>query len=129
MSFDVLVLLQPTQPLRTAIDIDEAIKSFFDHQCQPVVSVCEVDDNPLLMRHIKNGKLKSLLNMSSTCRRQDMPRYYKVNGCIYINEVNSINENTSFNDNTIPFIMEQQHSVDIDEEKDILMAEYYLSFL
>ncbi len=125
--FDVLVLLQPTQPLRTKEDVDGAIEHFFQHKCKPLLSVSEVDDHPLLIRSIENGILRPLLNMSSTCRRQDMPKFYRVNGCIYINLVNELTEQTSFNDNEIPYIMDRTHSVDIDEISDLCMAEYYLN--
>jgi len=124
--YDTMILLQPTQPLRTSLDIDEAIEAYFDNGCKPLVSVSEVDDHPLLIRSIQDGILSNLLNVSSTCRRQDMPQYYRVNGCIYINEVNEIDENTSFNDNRIPFVMQKGHSVDIDALSDLALAEYYL---
>lgn len=127
-NFDTFVLLQPTQPLRTVEDIDGAIEKYMKNNCIPLVSVSPVDDHPLLIRTISEGKLKSLLGVSSTCRRQDMDQYYRVNGCIYINEVNQIDINTSFNDNIIPYIMAKDHSVDIDEYLDLAMAEYYLTF-
>ena len=125
-AYDTMILLQPTQPLRTSQDIDEAIEKFFDSGCKPLVSVSEVDDHPLLIRSIQNGMLRNLLNVASTCRRQDMPQFYRVNGCIYINEVDEIDENTSFNDNCIPYVMSKDHSVDIDELSDLALAEYYL---
>ena len=115
MVFDDLVLLQPTQPLRTAEDIDRAIEKYFENGCKDLASVSEVDDNPILIRFIKNDELIPILNMSSTCRRQDMPKYYRVNGCIYINNIRNLNENTSFNDNIIPYIMKKEHSIDIDD--------------
>lgn len=125
--YDVLVLLQPTQPLRTNNDIDEALEVYYKNKEEGLVSVSFVDDSPLLIRSISNeGKLLNLLSQNSTCRRQDMPEYYKVNGCIYINKIDEINENTSFNDNKVPFIMMKEHSVDIDELSDLWMAEYYL---
>ena len=127
--FDTLVLLQPTQPLRTTEDIDEAIERYMEFGCKPLVSVSEVNDHPILVRTISGNKLAPLLNVSSTCRRQDMPLYYCVNGCIYINEINQINETTSFNDNIIPFVMKKSHSVDIDELSDLVIAEYYLQVL
>ncbi|MCR5609704.1 MAG: acylneuraminate cytidylyltransferase family protein [Lachnospiraceae bacterium] len=102
--FDIVVLLQPTQPLRTAKDIDNAIIHFKNNNYISLVSVSEVDDHPILIRSIENGRLKKLLNCSSTCRRQDMPRYYKVNGCIYINNIDEIDENTSLNDKLVPLI-------------------------
>ena len=125
-NFSILVLLQPTEPLRTTEDIDAAIEKFFKHDCSPLVSVSEVDDHPLLIRTIEKERLRTLIDMPSTCRRQDMPKYYRVNGCIYINRIEDIDESTSFNDNSIPFIMKKSHSVDIDELKDLALAEYYL---
>ena len=126
MVFDDLVLLQPTQPLRTAEDIDRAIEKYFENGCKDLASVSEVDDNPILIRFIKNDELIPILNMSSTCRRQDMPKYYRVNGCIYINNIRNLNENTSFNDNIIPYIMKKEHSIDIDDYFDLEVAGLYL---
>lgn len=124
--FDVLILLQPTEPLRTTGDIDGAIDKYFECNCSPLVSVSEVDDHPILIRSIEKNQLKPLLNVSSTCRRQDMPDYYRVNGCIYINAISELNKGTSFNDNIVPYIMERSHSVDIDELKDLALARYYI---
>ncbi len=55
-----------------------------------------------------------------------MPPVYRVNGSIYINTVSSLNENTSFNDNVCPYIMEDSHSVDIDDYLDLEIAKYYM---
>ncbi len=125
--YDTLLLLQPTQPLRTCEDIDGAIELFFARKMMGVVSVSLVDDHPLLIRSIdKNGKLTSLLNCTSTCRRQDMSEFYRVNGCIYINSIYELSDQTSFNDNPIGYIMKRSHSIDIDEMKDLYLAEYYI---
>ena len=124
--YDVLVLLQPTQPLRTSTDIDHAIERYFEMGCKSLVSVSPVDDHPLLIRSIERDVLVPLLKRPSTCRRQDMPPYYRINGCIYINEVGQIDENTSFNDNIVPFVMGKEHSIDIDESSDLVMARYYI---
>lgn len=126
-NYDTLVLLQPTQPLRTVDDIDKAIELYYENGENGLVSISHVDDSPLLIRSINDdGKLVNLLSQNSTCRRQDMPDYYKVNGCIYINKIDELNENTSFNDNKVPFIMDKEHSIDIDEMSDLWMAECYL---
>lgn len=126
-NFDTIVLLQPTQPLRTWMDIDGAIEKYDKCGSVALASVSAVDDHPILIRAIKDDQLSPLLNVSSTCRRQDMPAFYRINGCIYINEVSEINEDTSFNDNKIPYIMDKSHSVDIDEMLDVTIAEYYLN--
>lgn len=125
--FDVLILLQPTQPLRTSNDIDCAIEMFFEKKMQGLVSVSPVTDHPLLIRTFgAEGNLVPLLEGSSTCRRQDMENYYKVNGCIYINQISTLTKHTSFNDNPVGYVMDIAHSVDIDNMEDLHLAEYYL---
>ena len=130
-TFDSLVLLQPTSPLRTAEDIDGAIEKFYAGGRQAVVSVSPVEDHPVLVRTIEQTpdgeRLKPLLAGSSTVRRQDMPAFYRVNGCIYINAMEELNPETSFNDNPTPWVMEKSHSVDIDEPADLALAEYLLN--
>lgn len=125
--YDILLLLQPTAPLRTGDDIDRALLMFKDKEYRSLLSISEVKDHPVLMREYKaDGTMLKLLNSTSTIRRQDMNKVYRVNGCIYINLINDITKQTSFNDNCIGFKMDQSHSVDIDEYSDIALAEYYL---
>lgn len=126
-TYDALLLLQPTQPLRTSQDVDSAIEAYFEKGEEDLVSVSLVSDHPIFVRTIdENGTMHKLLDCSSTCRRQDMPPFYRVNGCIYINNLEKLNEKTSFGDNPIPFVMERSHSVDIDDLADFYLAEYYL---
>lgn len=128
--WDSLVLLQPTQPLRTAEDVDGAIEYYYSHGEKSLVSIAEVDEHPILMRTLDNEEtMKKLLDIPSTVRRQDMEKVYRVNGAIYINKISQITCETSFNDNEIGYIMEKSHSVDIDELSDFAMAEYYLSHM
>ena len=125
--FDIFVLLQPTSPLRTVGDLDGALEKFIDNGEKSLVAVSLVSDNPILMRTINaDGTMERLLDVKSTVRRQDMKTYYRVNGSIYINKVSEINENTSLNDNEIPYIVKPENAVDIDEKKDLVLAEWYL---
>ena len=126
--FDILVLLQPTSPLRNTEDIDKAIKTFEENDELPLVSISEVNDNPILIRTLgNNGHLNKLLETNSDVRRQDMKKYYRVNGSIYINRISDLSENSSLNDNSVPYIIPSCRSVDIDEMKDLVVAEYYLT--
>lgn len=126
--FDILILLQPTSPLRSVVDIDGALEEFSKKSYKSLVSISEVNDNPILIRTInENGNLQKLLNTDSTIRRQDMKKYYRVNGSIYINLIKEVDINTSFNDNIIPFVVPQERAIDIDEMKDLAAAEYYIT--
>lgn len=122
-NFDTVVLLQPTSPLRTTDEIDVAIDVFFQNEMKGVVSVNVAKVSPFLLRTIKGSQLQRIISENSTIRRQDMPTYYEVNGAIYINAISDITESLSFNDNPIPYIMNREHSVDIDTWDDLDEAE------
>lgn len=126
-SYDVHVLLQPTQPLRTSEDVDKAIEAYFANGEEDLISVSPVSEHPVLMRTIgEDGRLRPLLDRAITIRRQDMPPYYRLDGCIYINSMERLDENTNFAANSVPYVMPPERAVDIDELLDLQVAEYYL---
>ena len=126
-TYAAFVLLQPTQPLRTSEDVDAAIETYFEKGEQNLISVCPVSEHPQLIRSIdKDGKMERIFTSTAT-RRQDMPTFYRVNGCIYINNMEIFDEVNGMRDYSVPFIMERSHSVDIDDLADFYLAEYYLS--
>lgn len=127
-AFDYVVLLQPTQPLRKSIHIKEAIEKIIDKKWPSLVSVSKVKEHPILMREINEDEsLSNLLNIGSTVRRQEFKEYYKVNGAIYINEINNLSPNTSLNDNRYSYIMDEKYDVDIDEMIDLKIFEMLLN--
>lgn len=116
--FDVLLLLQPTSPLRNATHIKEAYELFLSCNCQSLTSVCKVNEHPLFMRTLQKSALSPLLEVSSSVRRQDLPPYYRLNGAIYLNLISELSLQTSFNDNAIGYVMSREDSLDIDREED-----------
>ena len=124
-NYDYVILLQPTQPIRTPQQLEEALTLLIDNNQSSLVSVCPVEEHPILMRTIdKQGHLNSLLKINSTVRRQDFPAVYKVNGSIYINKIDEhFNKDTSLNDNILPYIMDRSFSIDIDSLSDLKKAE------
>ena len=102
---------------------------FFKNNQESLVSVNQIDISPILVRTIEDGKLHSILNQNSTVRRQDMDFYYKINGAIYINRIDEVDENLSFNDNAIPYIMDDTYSIDIDTIEDLQLARQKLKNL
>ncbi|SES96042.1 N-acylneuraminate cytidylyltransferase [Methanococcoides vulcani] len=127
-SVDVVALLQPTSPLRTADDIDDAIELFLKSECESLISVCEAGHPPFWHSKIEEGYLKPIfdekyLNM----RRQDLPKTYLPNGAIYLSTPKNLKKYRSFYcPKTIPYIMPIQRSIDIDTEIDFITAEILL---
>lgn len=126
--YDYLVLLQNTVPLRKGWQVDQAIEKLFESNERSLVSVTEVEENPVLMRTIKeDGTVENMLHISSTVRRQDFPKFYRVDGAIYIQKLDeNFNLETSLNDGKLAYLMEDKYSVDIDTYLDIQKIEYYL---
>lgn len=126
--YDVIVLLQPTSPLRQSSMIESGIINFINENQESAVSVSEVEEHPIFMRTIRNNELVKVLNIDSTIRRQDLPQYYKVNGMIYINRVDDIiNKYISLNDNKYPIIISREYAIDIDTLDDIRKAQEFFN--
>ncbi len=71
----------------------------------------------------KSGRLKPLLNVSSTIRRQDMPHYYRIVGAIYVNSRKEITPELSLNDNPIGSYLDPSRALDIVSPKDLELVE------
>lgn len=126
--YDYVMIIQNTVPLRKGWHVDESIEKIVDSNERSLVSVTEVEQHPILMRTLnEDGTLKNLLPMSSTMRRQDFPKFYKVDGAIAIQKIDEeFNLNTSINDGKLAYIMESKYSIAIDNYIDIKVIEYYL---
>uniref|UniRef100_A0A7V3N452 Acylneuraminate cytidylyltransferase family protein n=1 Tax=candidate division CPR3 bacterium TaxID=2268181 RepID=A0A7V3N452_UNCC3 len=121
---EVVVLLQPTTPLRTHKSIDRGIEMFFKNNRQTLISVTQVKENPYWMKVLRGRFLYPFIKTSAKyLRRQDLPRVYLLNGALYITETRKLMRTDPFNGKAIGFVMDRSESLDIDEEEDFLLAE------
>ena len=125
--YDYIILLQPTSPLRTEKHIDEAIEFLDRKNADAVVSVCEMEHSPLWSNTLPEDlSMKNFLREDIKGKRsQDLPKYYRLNGAIYICKTDRfLEENTFFiKDNIYAYIMDKMSSVDIDDDFDFKLAE------
>ena len=131
--YDYIVLLQPTSPLRNEKHIDEAIELLEEKQADGIVSVCEMDHSPLWSNTLpEDGNMRGFLREEILNKRsQDLEKYYRLNGAIYICKTDKLLENKSFflKDNIFAYIMDRKSSIDIDEEIDFLFAERVIELI
>lgn len=120
--YDAIVLLQPTFPYRTVDMLDEAISKYFEEESS-LITVVKAKEQPIFMRKILNNKLVKLICDSSDIRSQMFETYYKIIGCIYINNVNLLDTKTVLNENSVPFIIDEKFDIDIDTIDDFNRAE------
>jgi CMP-N,N'-diacetyllegionaminic acid synthase len=129
---DVIVLLQPTSPLRTSIDIDNAIKLYEDSMLydKSVVSVIRLPHNynPNQVYLVNESNSYNMLKEENSFTRQNKLDYIARNGAsIYIIELSLLLKNKSFfTTNTMVYEMPKSKSVDIDDSDDLFIAESIL---
>lgn len=133
-SFDYVVVLQPTSPLRDKVVLESAIRFFFKSKISDrdtLVSVYEVPNKfGWLLAH-KNASNNDIYvgfcieNDRLNPHRQALGRLYMPNGAVFIAPVKYINDGF-YGENTIPFVMDKNISIDIDSESDFIEAEKLL---
>lgn len=126
--FDYGFVLQPTSPLRTGLDIDSALQALFQSDADSIVSVYQVfDHHPARMYKLNNGLLAPLDEKFASARRQELPPIYHRNGAIYAFRRSLLDKNTLLGDRILPYIMEEDRSLNIDTEYDLVLADFVLS--
>jgi CMP-N-acetylneuraminic acid synthetase len=123
---DVVVLLQPTSPLRRGRHIDAAVDWLQRVRGDSVVSVVEVPHqfNPMSVMRLDEGLLKPFLETPAPTRRQDKPRLYARNGpAVLAVRARVIESGSLYGDETWPLIMTPDESLDVDTPWDLRLAE------
>jgi len=125
---NIIILLQPTSPLRSTEDINNAIELFLNEDCESVVGVCE-NVNLYWSFRVEDGHMKPIFGKKYLkMRRQDLPRIYAPNGAIFVSTPQILNIYGGFYcDKTVPYVMPPERSVDIDNEEDFILAEILMS--
>lgn len=126
---DYLLLLQCTSPLRKTEHIDEAIGLFLENidSVDSLISVTPVEHPVQWFRTVdKEGFMHNYFNydMHHCHQRQSFEQVYRLNGAIYIIKINIYLQHHVFQtDRTLPYIMDNESSIDIDTEMDLWIAE------
>jgi len=124
-SFDIVVLLQATSPLREAKHIREAL-NLWSSEVDMVVSVKKTDSNPYysLFEEDSTGLLVKT-KQGDFHRRQDCPVVYEYNGAIYIFR-SDLNPSKALRKRK--YLMSKVSSIDIDDAIDFKVAEYFFDY-
>lgn len=122
--FEIVVLLQPTSPLRTTNDIDSSIQLFLKRDCTSVISVCDTRKLYWSLK-LENGYLIPFFKKKYVAmRRQHLPQLFMPNGAIFISTLcNIYNKKSFYTERIIPYIMPLERSIDIDTDIDFMLAE------
>ena len=124
---DKFMVLLPTAPLRSAKNIEQALREFKEKKATTLISMKEAD-TPISWYYQMDGEGRvqnlGIDEKNAVSNRQVNGCSYIPNGAIYILDTELLREKrTYYCDNTIAYVMSAKDSVDIDTELDFMIAE------
>lgn len=129
--FDLVVDLDPTSPLRTVEDLDNAYKIMVEKDAVNLFSVCLARKNPYfnMVELDERGYARLSKNLENPVfRMQDTPMVYEMNASIYVYWTKYLLDMDSvINEGSIIYEMPDERSIDIDSEVDFRMVEFFIN--
>jgi CMP-N,N'-diacetyllegionaminic acid synthase len=124
---DIIVLLQPTSPMRKPKHIADAVNLLTREKSDSVVSVIEIPDafSPQKALHLHKNHLRFLSpEAKSITRRQQLETFYAREGTVYAvwRDV-LLGKDGLYGDYCLPLILNRDESLSIDSEADWEEAE------
>jgi CMP-N-acetylneuraminic acid synthetase len=107
---DAICLLQPTSPLRTTEDINNAIKLFIESGASSLYS----------------GYYMGIKHKNKVYDKHTSEKHFQRNGAIFIAKRELIEQGKLWDDDAIEFEMPLSRSIDIDTMDDMFIAEALL---
>lgn len=128
--FDLVVDLDPTSPLRTVEDLENAYNIMIQKDSINLFSVCLARKNPYFNMVELDDKGYAHLSKklkNPVFRMQDTPKVYEMNASIYMYWTKYLADMDSvINEGSIIYEMPDERSIDIDSEIDFKMVEFFV---
>jgi CMP-N-acetylneuraminic acid synthetase len=128
LRYDVVVLLQPTCPIRKSDHIDQAVDLLWASPLETLASV----KGPIYKRdpYIKAIRDGVLEPYNPAEDENNWEPCYTYNAALYaLKRDFLLRENIFTSQRSVPLVMDRFHSADIDEEVDAQVAELYFDYL
>jgi CMP-N,N'-diacetyllegionaminic acid synthase len=122
---DVVALLQPTSPLRTAHHVEAALRQFEDEALDSLASCTLSPAHPYLTWRLERDRLEAFIPDAPVARRQDLPPAFVLNGALYLFRAAAF---PATGDSVLygvvgGYVMDPAVSIDIDDLEDFQAAE------
>lgn len=132
-NFDYIILLEPTSPLTTSFDIDNALRTLDKNKnADSLVSIAEnINCHPTFNINLNNkGIIKPYLKKLDGPRRQDLSKLFFYCGNVYISKIKTLLKSKSFyqKDKTIGFKSNKWQSLEIDDIYDFIFVESVMKY-
>lgn len=133
---DIVVLLQANVPVRKNGEIDEALRRLIENKnASSVVTAYAVDQRPEWAKYIdqKTMKIKPFMIPTESYRKQDLPELFLLDGAIAAVRTDILIKTKGLKkihaylgDRIIALVHNKKYAVEVDEEDDFELAEFYL---
>ena len=122
----VIVLLQPTSPLRTDKQLREILEMYFLSKPTLCLSAT-LDDSVILKNFIKIGNNFSPISFEGYLfqNRQMLPEVFKPNGAFYVFDAEDFIANSFNTEDIAIYEMDKITSLDVDTEEDLVSVRKY----
>lgn len=125
--FDIVLLLEPTSPLREVADIQVALRRMVDTGAAAIVSVCRAEStHPAFMfRTNAQGRLEPFMfAFPAGIRRQEIEPLFYLDGSLYASTVEALRKQRSFyHEDTLAYEVSKWKALEIDDIDDFEMVE------
>jgi len=127
IQIEQFIVLQPTSPLRSSVNIDEAIEVFETKDADSVISFCKESHPIKWHKNIDNeGLIVSIFEDRTGNRQEESPSYYP-NGAIFIFKYSLLKSRKYYSKKSYAYVMNRLNSVDVDVIEDFEYAEFLLN--
>ena len=130
---DIIVQLRPTSPVRQPGQVDAGIQLLIDNpETDSIRGVTPSPATPYKMWRIDNDLLEPLLTIDGVAEpfnmpRQALPEVYWQTGTLDIMRTSVIDSGSMTGNEIRPFVVDQEHAVDIDHLESFIRAERVIS--
>lgn len=128
--FEAVVILQPSSPFTLAADIDATVDLLAASGADTAVSVVQLDHavHPLKMKILDGDRLLPYLEEErGRMAAHELPAIYVRNCSVYATRRPVIDRGQVIGDDCRGYVMPRERSLDINEELDLLFAEFLLT--
>nr|MBU6203215.1 acylneuraminate cytidylyltransferase family protein [Acidobacteriota bacterium] len=128
--YEAIMVLQPTSPFRTSVDINNCLSLLVSTRADSVISVVEVGGHhPARMKFLEGDRLVDppFVEEYENQPRQELRRMYIRNGAIYLTRSSVLKRRTFKGLDCVAYVMPPERSVNIDVPFDVIVAEALVS--
>jgi CMP-N,N'-diacetyllegionaminic acid synthase len=124
--FDIITLLEPTSPFRSAEVIDECINKLINTDANSAITVTQLERHPGYIFRITGDIADKYIKepKSEFIRRQDFTHLKRLNGCVYAFRKQNLDFDSLVLDPVRVVEMESIYAVNIDEQIDLEFADF-----